>query len=95
MTNDRTYCLVPDCDGRRGICKCACHKRCGDCGELLSIGHRDGCIREHEPVDMDTVEELVEEFVGWWELNREGSVNRTYDYIDKMVKRMRVVMEER
>lgn len=22
-------------------------RRCGDCNELLSIGHRDGCIQEH------------------------------------------------
>ncbi len=32
--------------------------------------------------------ELVEELVGWWELNREGSVNRAYDYLDKTLKRL-------
>ncbi len=33
--------------------------------------------------------ELVEELVGWWHLNRDGSVNRTYDYLDKMTKKLR------
>jgi hypothetical protein len=36
----------------------------------------------------------IEELVGWWGLNREGSVNRSYDYIDKMTKRLRVQLEQ-
>jgi hypothetical protein len=35
---------------------------------------------------------LVEDFTGWWHLNRDGSVNRTYDYIDKTVKRFAALL---
>ena len=38
------------------------------------------------------LEEAVEEFVGWWHLHREGSVNAAYDYIDKMTKRLRELL---
>lgn len=38
---------------------------------------------------------LVEEFVGWWHLNREGSVNAAYDYLDKMTKKLREALARR
>lgn len=41
-----------------------------------------------QPPTSDELLLLVDEFCGWWHLNREGSVNAAYDYIDKLVKRL-------
>ena len=43
----------------------------------------------YRPAAPESFASLVEEFVGWWELNRDGSVNRAYNYVDKFVKRTR------
>jgi hypothetical protein len=39
------------------------------------------------------LDELVEEFNGWWHLNREGSVNATYARIDRFTKAAREILE--
>ena len=36
---------------------------------------------------------LVEDFNGWWHLNREGSVNATYAHIDAFTKQARALIE--
>jgi hypothetical protein len=55
-------------------------------GDYSSYPDVDGVKKEE-------VADVAEEFVGWWGLNREGSVNRAYDYIDKIVKRLRSALE--
>jgi hypothetical protein len=63
----------------------------GHNGSLLSCTH-PVCkfLRAAEPPPADQQPEallsLVEDFAGWWHLNREGSVNRTYAHIDTFVK---------
>jgi hypothetical protein len=39
-----------------------------------------------EPPPTEALLSLVEDFAGWWHLNREGSVNRTYARIDTFVE---------
>ena len=60
---------------------------------LMKVTVKEGQIINIERVN-NPLAEIVEEFVGWWHLNREGSVNRTYDYVDKIIKRMRGALEE-
>jgi hypothetical protein len=61
---------------------------------LMQIETKDGRVTSIKYVKDVEMAAIVEEFVGWWELNREGSVNRTYDYVDKIVKRMRETLQK-
>lgn len=55
--------------------------------EMLEKGLEVSALSPQPPTS-DELLLLVDEFCGWWHLNREGNVNATYDYIDKMVKRL-------
>lgn len=61
---------------------------------LMKIEVKDGQTTSITRVASDELTAIVEEFVGYWHLNREQSVNKTYDYIDKITKRLRAAMEE-
>ena len=52
-------------------------------GPLMKIDVKDGQVTSIKLVKDIELAVAVEEFVGWWDLNRDGSVNRTFDYIDK------------
>jgi len=57
-------------------------------------------IRAHCPFKQDVayeevpakLSEVVEEFAGWWGLNREGSVNASYARIDEFVKNVQEIL---
>lgn len=55
-------------------------------GDYSSYPDVDGVVKEQTT-------DIAEEFTGWWHLNRDGSTNRAYDYIDKIVKRFRKALE--
>lgn len=58
----------------------------------LSADRADAPVAPVEADSREPLDVIVEEFVGWWGNNREGSVNRTYDAVDKFVRRLRAAL---
>ena len=76
-------------------------QRPGACCDNVAMGEQIEHLRDlpltlparvtpGEPPPWQELAGLVEEFIGWWHLNRDRA-NRAYDYIDKLVKRLDAV----
>ncbi len=58
------------------------------CGAALAMTHPSPGVGPA----LSALIEQIEDFCGWWHMNREGSVNRTYDHIDKTVKQLEAAL---